>query len=92
MVLVHSFGTQVQVYSERLSPTIYFNITQTPIAKARFYHDLHQNKPAMILIPMFPEYQNLVDADLRTFVSDLVRSNYHLESIMYNYQIFRINK
>jgi hypothetical protein len=92
MVLVHSFGTQVQVCSERLSPTIYFNITQTPIAKARFYHDLHQNKPAMILIPMFPEYQNLVDADLRTFVSDLVRSNYHLESIMYNYQIFRINK
>jgi hypothetical protein len=92
MVLVHSFGTQVQVYSERISPTIYFNITQTPIAKARFYHDLQQNKPAMILIPMFPEYQNLVDADLRTFVSDLVKSNYHLEGIMYNYQIFRINK
>jgi hypothetical protein len=92
MVLVHSFGTQVQVYSERLSPTIYFSITQTPIAKARFYHDLRQNKPAMILIPMFPEYQNMVDADLRTFVSDLVKGNYHLDSIMYNYQIFRINK
>jgi hypothetical protein len=92
MVLVHSYGTQVQVYSERLSPTIYFNITQTPIAKARFYHDLQQNKPTMILIPMFPEYQNLVDADLRAFVSDLVKSNYHLESSMYNYQIFRINK
>jgi hypothetical protein len=92
MVLVHSFGTQVQVYSERLSPTIYFSITQTPIAKARFYHDLQQNKPAMILIPMFPEYQNMVDADLRTFVSDLVKGNYHLDSIMYNYQIFRINK
>jgi hypothetical protein len=92
MVLVHSFGTQVQVYSERLSPTIYFNITQTPIAKARFYQDLKKNKPAMILTPMFPEYQNLVDADLRAFVSDLVKSNYHLESIMYNYQVFRINK
>jgi len=92
LVLVHSFGTQVQVYSERLSPTIYFNITQTPIAKARFYQDLQKNKPAMILIPMFPEYQNLVDADLRAFVSNLVKSNYHLERIMYNYQIFRINK
>lgn len=92
MVLVHSFGTQVQVYSERLSPTIYFNITQTPIAKARFYHDLQQNKPAMILIPMFPEYHNLVDVDLRSFVSNLVKGNYHLENIMYNYQVFRINK
>ncbi|WPU99985.1 glycosyltransferase family 39 protein [Mucilaginibacter sp. cycad4] len=92
LVLVHSFGTQVQAYSERISPSTYFNITQTPVAKARFMHDLERNKPAMILIPMFPEYYNLVDADLRLFVSRMVSRDYYLERCMYNYKIYRVRK
>ncbi|MEO3408276.1 glycosyltransferase family 39 protein [Mucilaginibacter sp. CAU 1740] len=92
LVLVHSFGTQVQVYSERVSPSIYFNITQTSVAKARFKQDLQQKKPAMILVPLFPEYDNLVDADLRMFVKQMVERGYYLDRCMYNYQIYRLRK
>lgn len=92
LVLVHSFGTQVQAYSERVSPSIYFNITQTPVAKVRFKHDLEQKKPVMILVPMFPEYYNLVDADLRALVNRMVGQGYHLDRCLYNYQIYRIGK
>ncbi|AYL98893.1 ArnT family glycosyltransferase [Mucilaginibacter celer] len=92
LVLVHSFGTQVQAYSERVSPSTYFNITQTPFAKARFKHDLEQNKPAMILVPMFAEYDNLVDADLRLFVQQLVEKGYHFERCLYNYKVYRVGK
>ena len=44
-VFVAGYGAAVQVYTERLSPTIYFNATQTRIAKARFYKDMKQTSP-----------------------------------------------
>jgi hypothetical protein len=59
LVFVHSFGTQVQAYSERISPTIYFSVTQTPLAKARLRQDLTLNKPAMILIPLYPCFRSM---------------------------------
>jgi len=91
-VLVSGFGAQVQVYSERLSPTIYFNVTQTAIAKQRFFQDLQQNKPEMILVPLFPEYKQNVSADMRQFVDELVAKDYYLETCMYNYKVYRIKK
>ena len=76
MVYVAGFGAQVQAYSERISPTIYFNVTQTQLAKERFYSDMQKNKPAMILIPLFAEYRNFVGQDMRQFVDELVAKDY----------------
>ena len=92
MVYVAGFGAPVQAYSERISPTIYFNVTQTRLAKARFYSDMHRNKPAIILVPLFSEYHNLVSQDMRQFVDELVAKNYYLDRCMYNYNIYRIKK
>jgi hypothetical protein len=92
MVFVAGFGAQVQAYSERLSPTVYFNVTQTPIAMKRFYQDLSVNKPAMILIPLFSEYEQHVAPGMRQYIDDLVKKRYNLCGCMYNYDIYRIKK
>jgi hypothetical protein len=92
MVFVAGFGAQVQAYSERLSPTVYFNVTQTPIAKKRFYQDLDSNKPVLILIPLFSEYEQHVDPDMRQYIDYLVKKQYNLYGCMYNYNIYRIKK
>lgn len=92
MVYVAGFGAQVQAYSERISPTIYFNVTQTQLARDRFYDDMHQHKPAMILVPLFSEYRNFVREDMRRFVDELLAKDYYLERCMYNYNIYRIRK
>jgi len=92
MVYVAGFGAQVQAYSERISPTIYFNVTQTQLAKERFYNDMSKNKPAMILVPLFSEYRNFVGEDMRQFVDKLVAKDYYLDRCMYNYNIYRIRK
>ncbi|MHB8208426.1 ArnT family glycosyltransferase [Mucilaginibacter sp.] len=89
-VFVAGYGSQVQAYSERISPSIYFNVTQTTIAKKRLYADMKQNKPDMILVPLFPEYKQYVDADLRLYVDSLVAKDYRFETCMFNYSVYRI--
>jgi hypothetical protein len=90
-VFVAGYGSQVQAYSERLSPSIYFNVTQTAIAKKRFYADLKQNKPEMILVPLFEEYKQYVGADLRQYIDSLVAKDYRFETCMFNYSVYRLN-
>jgi hypothetical protein len=89
-VFVAGYGSQVQAYSERISPSIYFNATQTRIAKERFFKDMKQNKPAVILVPLFPEYKQYIDADLRLYVDELVAKDYYFERCMFNYNVYRI--
>ena len=89
-VYVAGFGAQVQAYSERMSPTIYFNVTQTPMAKAQLYSDLRRIKPAMILVPLFAQYKETVGKDMRDFVDSLVAKDYRLETCMYNYNVYRL--
>jgi len=91
-VLVAGFGSQVQVYSERQSPSIYFNATQTRLAKERFFKDMRQNEPEMILIPLFSDYRQYIDAGLQTFIDQLVEKDYDFDQCMFNYNIYRINK
>ncbi|MDB5029946.1 glycosyltransferase family 39 protein [Mucilaginibacter sp.] len=91
-VFVAGFGAQVQVYSERISPTVYFNATQTRMAKETFFHDMQINKPTMILVPLFSEYEQLVGTDMRQFVNELIQKNYYLYKTMYNYNIYRMKK
>ncbi|MBV8388577.1 MAG: glycosyltransferase family 39 protein [Mucilaginibacter sp.] len=92
MVFVAGYGAQVQANSERISPTVYFNVTQTQIAKERFYNDMRKNHPAMILVPLFSEYRNFVAEDMRQFVDGLVAKDYYLAGCMYNYNIYRLKK
>lgn len=91
-VYIAGFGARVQVFSERISPTIYFNITQTQSAKTQLFHDLEKNKPPMIAIPAFSNYQKFAAADIRSFVDSLAQRNYHNEGCMFGYSIFRLRK
>jgi len=89
MVYVAGYGAQIQAYSERVSPTIYFNVTQTPMAKERFYRDMEQHKPAMILLPLFTQYKETVGKDMRDYVDRLVAKDYRPEGCVYNYSIYK---
>jgi hypothetical protein len=89
-VFIAGFGGQIQAYTERVSPTIYFNVTQTQIAKHRFYRDIQQNKPGMILVPMFPQYRQYVGADLLGYIDSVVAKNYTLDTCLYSYNIYKI--
>ncbi|WP_259065212.1 ArnT family glycosyltransferase [Mucilaginibacter sp. X4EP1] len=89
-VFVAGFGSQVQAYSERMSPTIYFNVTQTVVAKKRFLLDMEKNKPEMILVPLFDEYKLYVDPDLRLYIDKLVAADYTFDQCMFNYGVYRL--
>jgi hypothetical protein len=91
-VFVAGYGAQIQAYSERLSPSIYFNVTQTDFAKNRLYADLSSGRPALIVIPKQERYLNSVDADIRSFIARLALNNYHLDTCLYNYNIYRYSK
>ncbi len=91
-VFVAGNSPQIQVYSERISPSIYFTATQTVLAKKRQFLDLSSGKPAMIVIPLDPKYVHYVDADILLFITELVGKNYYLDTCLYSYNIYRYNK
>jgi hypothetical protein len=88
-VYVAGYGSEIQVYSERVSPAQYFNITQTSFAKRKLFTDLSSNKPDLMVIPATDSYSILVDRDVRHFISDLAATNYTLDTCIYNYNILR---
>jgi len=88
-VYVAGYEAQVQAYSCRLSPSIYFNATQTPLAKKRLFLDLNNNKPAMIIIPLFSKYTNLVNLDIQTFLNGIIARDYYFDRCLYSYNIYR---
>ena len=91
-VFVAGYGAQVQVYSERLSPTVYFNADamDTRVKKTAFMHDFAAREPAMILLPQFNEYTLYVGQDIRDYLSAIVAKDYTFDRCMYNYAIYRI--
>jgi len=91
-VFVAGYGAQIQAYSERVSPSCYFNVTQTPYAKKRLFSDLLSDKPGMIVIPLSETYKIAVDPDIRLFVNELAFKNYSLDTCMYDYNIFRYKR
>ncbi len=91
-VYIAGYGAQVQVYSERISPTIYFNVTQTRIAKERLFLDMKKNKAEMILVPLFPEYKQWVDTDIRTYIDQLVARDYDFDRCLFNYSVYKLKK
>lgn len=88
-VFVAGYGAQIQAYSERQSPSVYFNVTQTPFAKKRIFADLLTNKPGLIVIPLSDKYAGNVHEDIRSYVQTLVTKNYMLDTCLYNYNIYK---
>ncbi len=88
-VFVAGYGAEVQAYSERLSPTVYFNVTQTPLAKKRLYEDLEANPPAMIAVPLFEE---AVQDDLKEHLGNYVSKGYYQADCLYSYKIYRLKE
>ena len=91
LVLVAGFGARVQLYSERSSPTIYFNVTQTQRAKSQLVHDIFLRKPQVIAVPLFPDYNKYVSKELRAPVDSLIAQHYLFDRCMYGYGIYRLN-
>ncbi|MGB8190789.1 MAG: glycosyltransferase family 39 protein [Chitinophagaceae bacterium] len=86
---VAGFGARVQLYAERLSPTIYFNVTQTKNAIAQTMNEISSGKPAMIAIPAFADYDKYVDEELRRFLKEVVTREYVWERCVNGYLIYR---
>jgi hypothetical protein len=91
-VYVAGYSAQIQLYSERVSPSVYFNVTQTAFSKKRLFRDLLFNKPGMIVVPGLERYSNIVDGDIRQFISRLATENYLLDTTIENYAIYRYNR
>jgi hypothetical protein len=91
-VYVSGYGAEIQLYSDRISPSIYFNVTQTTYAKERLFRDLVADKPAIIALPLSQKYLQSVDSDLRNFVDSLASNDYRPDTTLYGYKIFRLGK
>lgn len=91
-VLVAGYGAIAQAYSERQSPTVYFNVTQTQLAKKIFFNDLQLHQPEMICVPTFASYPLIVDADIRDFINQLASHQYELKDHVQGYAIYLKNK
>ena len=46
----------------------------------------------MILVPLYPEYKQTVDDDLRGYVDELVARDYYFVRCMFNYNVYRVRK
>ena len=90
LVFVAGFGARVQLYSERLSPTIYFNVTQTDRAIVDLIITLNQKKPHLIAVPLFADYKKYVKPDITQAIEALLMFDYSHERCMYGYAIYRV--
>jgi hypothetical protein len=88
-VYIAGYSAVVQIYSERLSPSVYFNATQTPLAKRQLFNDLKTDKPDLIAIPVSKKYTSLIDTDIRSEVNNLVIKDYYEDTCLFKYRIYR---
>lgn len=90
LVYIAGYGARVQVFSERRSPAIFFNVTQTKEAKQKIMQELQAHPPALIAIPAFSNYTAFVQPELRIFLADFAAKNYMQEKCMYGYTIYKV--
>ena len=90
-VYIAGMSAVVQVYANRISPTIFFNATQTRKAIQKTKEDLSNSKPTFILIPQSDDYFR-VDASVRSLVDSVVKKDYHYEGCQYSYAVYRLNR
>lgn len=89
-VFVAGYEAQTQLYCERLSPTKYFNADamDTRLEKAGFMKDFKMAEPKLIVIPLYPEYQQ-VDQGIRDYITAIVSEDYNFDRCLYGYEIYR---
>lgn len=90
LVFVAGFGARVQLYSERLSPTIYFNVTQTDRAVLDLIIALNQKKAHLIAVPLFADYKKYVKLEITQPIEVFISSDYSYERCLYGYAIYRL--
>jgi hypothetical protein len=88
-VFVSGYGAQVQAYSERISPTRYFNFTQTRDAMISIKQELSANKPGMIVVPVFAEYSGSMNPEIEAFIEGLISTEYLSEGCRFGYTVYR---
>jgi len=88
-VYIAGYSAIVQIYSERLSPSIYFNATQTPLARRRLFSDLKTGKPDLIVIPLSVNYTNRIDTNIQNQISNLAAKDYYEDTCLFMYKIYR---
>jgi len=88
-VLIPFFNPVVQVYSERVSPTIYFSLNENAPARARFYQEVREHRPEMVIIPLSDDYRKLVGVEMRSWIQHMVDTGYRNDTCMYGYTIYR---
>lgn len=92
-LLIPFYSPTIQAYSERVAPTIYFSTNEMPQAKERFYQELREHRPDMVIIPLSDDYRKLVSGEMRSFVQQMVDTGgYRNDTCMYGYTIYRTVK
>lgn len=89
-VYIAGFGARVQVFSERLSPTRYFNVTQTTKAKETLFKELTLVPPALIAVPAFDNYRKYVQSDIRNFIDSTIAGQYSFDKCLYGYNLYNL--
>jgi hypothetical protein len=88
-LLIPFFDPVVQVYSERVSPTIYFSLNENPNAMERFRREVRARRPELVVIPLGEDYRTLVGAEMRSWVQKMVDTAYRDDTCVYGYTIYR---
>lgn len=90
LVYVAGYGASVQAYSERISPSKYFDamFVKTPGADKQLRNDLQVKSPELILIPLNHDYEKWVPSSIRMIVEKIVQKKYRHKTCYYGYNIF----
>jgi hypothetical protein len=88
-LLIPFFNPTVQVYSERLSPTIYFSLNEDPKARERFCQEVRARRPEMVIIPLGEEFRKFVSSGMRSWIQQMLDTGYRGDGCMYGYAIYR---
>lgn len=88
-IFIAGMGAQVQVYSERISPSIYFNATKTEYGEKRLTIDLSNKKPVMALIPLSQIHMNVSS---QKFIKNFLQQFYNYEGCKYGYDIYKLKE
>lgn len=90
LVYIASYGAPAQAYSERISPSRYFDsiFLRIPGAGQELINDLLRKKPRLILIPRFHEYKVWAPKEVRDLIDQVVQNDYKYRDCHYGYEVY----
>jgi len=92
-VYVAGYGAPIQAYSERISPTKYFDamFLNLTTASEELGKELLNHPPKLILVPRFREYKLWVAKRNRSLIENILQQYYHEKACYYGYNIYERN-